>query len=54
MMPKRKLTVYIASEVHERLMRDVLDRVNKEQKFRGLLSKAVEDILRNHYGMELS
>ena len=53
MIPKKKLTVYITSEVHERLMRDVLERVNKEQKFRGLLSKAVEEILRNHYAMEL-
>jgi len=53
-MSKKKLTVYIAPEVHECLMRDVLERVNKEHKFRGLLSEAVEEILRNHYGTQLN
>ena len=52
MMQKKKLTVYLAHEVHDRLMQDVLERVNKEHKFRGLLSGAVEEILRSHYGME--
>jgi len=51
-MPNRKLTVYVTPEVYERLMKDVLERVNKEQKFRGVLSTVLEEILRNHYRME--
>ena len=54
-MPKKekkvKLVVYLSKEVYDRLMEDVLERVNQEKRFRGVLSEVVEECARQHFGL---
>jgi len=48
---KVKLVVYLSKEVHDRLMEAVLERVNSEKRFRGVISEVVEDCAREHFGL---
>jgi len=54
-MPKKekkvKLVVYLSKEVHDRLMEAVLERVNSEKRFRGVISEVVEDCAREYFGL---
>jgi hypothetical protein len=49
---KVKLVVYLSKEVHERIMEAVLERVNSERRFRGVISEVVEDCAREHFGLK--
>ena len=48
---KAKLVVYLTKEVHDCIMEVVLERVNAERRFRGIISEVVEDCARNHFGL---
>ena len=48
---KVKLVVYLSKEVHDKIMEVVLERVNAERRFRGIISEVVEDCARNHFGL---
>ena len=48
---KVKLVVYLTKDVHDRIMEVVLERVNAERRFRGIISEVVEDCARNHFGL---
>ena len=48
---KAKLIVYLSKEVHDKIMEVVLERVNAERRFRGIISEVVEDCARNHFGL---
>ena len=51
-MPKKvKMVVYLSKEVHDRIMEVVLERVNAEKRFRGILSEVIEDCARQHFGL---
>lgn len=54
-MPKKekkvKLVVYLTKEVHDRIMEIVLERVNKEKRFRGIISEVIEECARAHFGL---
>ena len=51
-MPKKvKMVVYLSKEVHDRIMEVVLERVNKEKRFRGVISEVIEDCARAHFGL---
>jgi len=46
-----KLVVYLSKEVHDRIMEVVLQRVNEERRFRGVMSDVVEECAREHFGL---
>ena len=48
---KAKLVVYLSKEVHDKIMEVVLERVNAERRFRGVISEVVEDCAREHFGL---
>ena len=51
-MPKKvKIVAYLSKEVHERIMDAVLERVNAERRFRGVISEVVEECVRGHFGL---
>jgi len=51
-MPKKvKMVVYLSKEVHDRIMEVVLERVNEEKRFRGVMSDVIEDCAREHFGL---
>ena len=51
MTEKVRMVVYLSKEVHERLMDTVLERVNRERRFRGVLSEVFEECLRKYFGI---
>ena len=55
-MPKKekkvKLVVYLSKEVHDAIMDVVLERVNTEKRFRGIISEVIEDCARDHFGLK--
>jgi len=51
MSKKVKMVVYLSKEVHDRIIEVVLERVNAEKRFRGILSEVVEDCARAHFGL---
>ena len=46
---KVKLVVYLSKEVHDCIMEVVLERVNRERRFRGIISEVIEDCAREHF-----
>jgi len=48
---KVKLVVYLSKEVHDKIMEVVLERVNAERRFRGVITEVVEDCARDHFGL---
>jgi len=51
-MPKKvKMVVYLSKDVHDRIMEVVLERVNLEKRFRGVMSDVIEDCAREHFGL---
>jgi len=48
---KVKLVVYLSKDVHDRIMEVVLERVNAERRFRGVISDVIEDCAREHFGL---
>lgn len=46
--PKQRIIVYLEKEVYDALMEVVLFRVQREKKFRGVLSEVVNDVLRSN------
>ena len=54
-MPKKekkvKLVVYLSKEVHDKIMEVVLERINLERRFRGVISEVIEDCAREHFGL---
>jgi hypothetical protein len=51
MTKKVRLVVYLSKEVHDRIMEVVLERVNTEKRFRGVMSDVIEDCARDHFGL---
>ena len=51
MTEKVRMIVYLSKESHERLMDTVLERVNKERRFRGVISEVFEYCIRKYFGM---
>lgn len=43
--------MYLSEEVHDRIMEVVLERVNEEKRFRGIMSEVIEDCAREHFGL---
>jgi len=46
---KVKLVAYVSKEVHDKIMEVVLERVNVERRFRGVISDVVEDCFREQF-----